>query len=488
MATNYTKTDNFSLNLYGDNDPADLRDGYNGSMRTIDDTLEKHLNRIETLEATDTHDAEVLKALGADSVDNATTAKAKWDQAATDATTAITDATTNNGLLAALGADTTDHATAVKTKWDQAASDATTAKTNATTNNGLLAALGADTIDHATAAKTKWDQASDVAASVRTDFDNAQKLANYLVVLGDSWVDGYYAQTKHVGEGPDTAIRTTINPKTFYAKGTSGGGFSVAGDDGTFADIWETVPNKSSVTGVIIIGGQNDATGIDSSTTTEANVMSKARDLLTKIHTDSPNAVIHMIPMVLAVGTTLSKSTANGVNAPARLRVYKTLTTNLKDDGRDYVRVHEGAYRIGVIAAQASDGGNDGDGAHLNKTGYNLVGKWIANCCMANRDLWPTMYATPNNSQISGTWKYTNIYERQGFLHVNFSVNFNAKINSGARVFELPIYETIGNSYFFPNIGNNAFYALDGKTITLQNAMSDTSGTLTGNFTIPAGM
>ena len=141
MATNYTKTDNFSLNLYGDNDPADLRDGYNGSMRTIDDTLEKHLNRIETLEATDTHDAEVLKALGADSVDNATTAKTKWDQAATDATTAITDATTNNGLLAALGADTTDHATAAKTKWDKASTDASQATANIAAINTQLANL-----------------------------------------------------------------------------------------------------------------------------------------------------------------------------------------------------------------------------------------------------------------------------------------------------------------------------------------------------------
>ena len=38
-STIYSKTDNYGLNLYGDNDPADLRDGYNGSMHTIDETL-----------------------------------------------------------------------------------------------------------------------------------------------------------------------------------------------------------------------------------------------------------------------------------------------------------------------------------------------------------------------------------------------------------------------------------------------------------------
>lgn len=40
MNTVYTKTDKYALNLYGDNDPADLREGYNDSMHTIDDALE----------------------------------------------------------------------------------------------------------------------------------------------------------------------------------------------------------------------------------------------------------------------------------------------------------------------------------------------------------------------------------------------------------------------------------------------------------------
>lgn len=82
MSTLYSKTDNYALNLYGDDDPADLRDGYNGSMRTIDDNLSKHLNRIEGLESRETHDEEVVKALlGDNTVDNATAQKTKWDTA-----------------------------------------------------------------------------------------------------------------------------------------------------------------------------------------------------------------------------------------------------------------------------------------------------------------------------------------------------------------------------------------------------------------------
>ncbi len=111
MSTVYTKTDNYALNLYGDNDPADLRDGYNNSMRTIDTTLETHLNRIEGVEAREAHDEAVMKALLVDNtVDNATSAKTKWDKAGTDATTANTKADSNTAILDALGADTTQKA------------------------------------------------------------------------------------------------------------------------------------------------------------------------------------------------------------------------------------------------------------------------------------------------------------------------------------------------------------------------------------------
>jgi hypothetical protein len=122
MSTIYDKTDNYGLNLYGDNDPADLRDGYNGSMRTIDTTLEQHLNRIESMESHETHDEEVAKALlGDNTVDAATAAKTKWDKAGTDAIKAIADAAAATGkadnnmaILAALGAGTVSDATIVR--------------------------------------------------------------------------------------------------------------------------------------------------------------------------------------------------------------------------------------------------------------------------------------------------------------------------------------------------------------------------------------
>ncbi len=115
MSTLYSKTDNYALNLYGDDDPADLRDGYNGSMRTIDDNLNKHLDRIEAVEAHETHDEEVVKTLlGDNTVDNATTAKIKWDTAAADATDAKGKATSNMAILNALGASDVANAAAIR--------------------------------------------------------------------------------------------------------------------------------------------------------------------------------------------------------------------------------------------------------------------------------------------------------------------------------------------------------------------------------------
>ena len=135
MSTIYDKTDNYSLNLYGDHDPADLRDGYNGSMRTIDDTLEKHLNRIEGVESRETRDEEVVGTLiGDNTVDGATTAKSKWDKAGADAATAMGKADDNRTILTALGADTAAHATTAKSKWDKAGADAATALKPGRTN------------------------------------------------------------------------------------------------------------------------------------------------------------------------------------------------------------------------------------------------------------------------------------------------------------------------------------------------------------------
>lgn len=281
MATVYTKTDNYGLNLYGDNDPADLRDGYNNSMRTIDDTLEKHLNRIESLEAIDSHDAEVLKALGADTVDNATASKAKWDKAGTDATNAISGADAANttaqeskGLLEALGVDTVDNAIASKTKWDKAGTDATNALSNASANASNIEKAG---------------KRIDATESRLTILETT--MPENIVVIGDSI---------SYGTGASSLTESWANKLAAYRGSTvtnlakNDAGYVNGGNASFLNQAKGYSGDKSKVTHVVVAGGANDKTHVDGTDLTNA-----IDELFTYLHNEFPKAKIFAVPCIL---------------------------------------------------------------------------------------------------------------------------------------------------------------------------------------------
>lgn len=244
MATVYTKTDNYGLNLYGDNDPADLRDGYNGSMRTIDDTLEKHLNRIEGVESRETHDEEVVKALiGDNTVDSATAAKTKWNKAEADAATAANKADNNTAILTALGADTTAHATANKTKWDKAGADAITAIGKADNNKTILTALGAGSTVDATAQKTKLNNTANKVnelATARVD----SKLSSHFIIHAHR---GSYRFPENTMQGIMWAVRHGYVPE-IDVQLTSDGVPVILHDTSTARTMTGSAANVSSIT------------------------------------------------------------------------------------------------------------------------------------------------------------------------------------------------------------------------------------------------
>lgn len=237
MATVYTKTDNYGLNLYGDNDPADLRDGYNGSMRTIDTTLETHLNRIESVESRETHDEAVMKALlGDNTVDNATAAKTKWDKSSADAALAASKADNNTAILAALGADSADNAAAAKTKWDNAA-------TVANSNTQALTALGSNTTAAAAANKTKWDNAATQVAELaaaRVD----SKLSSHFIIHAHR---GSYRFPENTMEGIMWAVRRGYVPE-IDVQLTSDGVPVILHDTSTARTMTGIAANVSSIT------------------------------------------------------------------------------------------------------------------------------------------------------------------------------------------------------------------------------------------------
>lgn len=308
MSTTYSKTDNYGLNLYGDEDPADLRDGYNGSMRTIDTTLETHLNRIEGVESREAHDEEVMKALLVDNtVDNATTAKTRWDKAGTDAVEAMADAASavgkanaNTTILTALGADTTAHAAANKTKWDKAGTDATSAIAKADTadgkadgNSAILAALGADSVDSAAARKNRWDN---TYTKLESDGKYALKPVeqNLLVGIGDSYFEGFRTDNPATDSMIVKAAGLLGLECRNYAVG--GSGYTIGGTKGkTFKQqiqqaSAELGAGKSAVKYVVIGGGRNDLP----SAVTESIVY----DTLNTAKTLFPDAEIVQIPMM----------------------------------------------------------------------------------------------------------------------------------------------------------------------------------------------
>lgn len=470
MATVYTKTDNYGLNLYGDNDPADLRDGYNGSMRTIDTTLETHLNRIEAVESRETHDEEVTKALlGDNTVDAATASKTKWDKAGNDATAATaaaaaaaTKADNNSAILTALGADTTAHATAAKNKWDKASTDATsaigkadtanskadaasdkadTADSKADNNSTILTALGADTADHAATNKTKWDKAS-------TDVADMAKRVNILtgltheniIVIGDSisYGTGASATSKswanRLGEYRGATVTNLAKNDAGYLNGPT-----------TFAQQLEGFAgDKDAVTRILIAGGINDKTHVSDGSVVDSQLTNAVLSLLDYTTANFPHAKIQAIPTIC------------GFTPPS---IYNSGVLK----ARDRIIAACGMRHVEVLpyAWEWLNGNRDwssGDDVHPNDEGNEVLLRLICEAMdgATVRNSW--------NGYVAGQDAHSTI------THSNFHVDgdtvtchIQGKVvgdaGAYASIFQVPAAaRNSGGNYFIPNSLNKLLY------------------------------
>lgn len=464
--TDYTT--NFNLEKYTPGDAANLNDQYNASMDIIDTNLYK----VNT---------------------NASNALNTANQA-------ITEIQTTNDNLAALGVTDETTATTLKNKIDKTASNL--AVTTETANNAVsnLNALGVTNTATAETAKTRWNTAAEQAEinknsistlNIKTD-QNAQIITqaigynDNIVVIGDSWVDGYYRGAKHLADSPANAIYDILKPTTKQTLGTSAGGFYTAGDDGTFLDRWNAVTDKQHVNRVIIIGGQNDATKMLNDNTPLATINSSINTLLNTIHTEAPNAIIDIFPMCLAIGESMNRRNAKWSVAPDyRQQVYDLFAT--KRDIPNVV-IHEGAYRAGVWASRAADGGDDGDGAHLSKGGYSAVGHAMGSCILHGTTFFPTQSGFPNQSQINGTWNNISIFETNGILSIQYNVTCAGAQKNGDRLFIIAKQFSVGAPVFYKDYSDKYFVAIDGNTLTLQGVNNIQSGDiLAGGVRLLAG-
>lgn len=448
MATVYTKTDKYGLNLYGDNDPADLRDGYNGSMRTIDSTLETHLNRIENVESRETHDEEVAKALlGDNTVDNATTAKTKWDKAASN-----TD--NNSAILAALGADTTAHATTAKTKWDKASTDAASAIDKANTanekadtangkaenNSAILAALGTSSTDLATTNKTKWDKASTDVADVTKRVNILTGLAHEnIIVVGDSISHGTGASStskswaNRLGEYRGATVVNLAQDNSGYLNGPTTFAQQLSGFTG----------DKDAVTRILVAGGINDKTHVADGSATDSLLTSAVLSLLDYAHTNFPHAKIQVIPTIC------------GFTPPS---IYNSDVLK----ARDRIITACGMRHVQVIPYgwEWLNGNRDwssGDDVHPNDAGNDVLLKLICEAMdgATVRNSW--------NGYVSGQDAHGEIVHSE--FHVEgdtVTCHIQGKVvgNAGAyaSIFQVPAAARSAMNYFVPNSLNKLLY------------------------------
>ena len=447
-------TDNFNLDLYDTGDPANLNDQYNAAMHTIDDTL---------LTINNNASSALQKA-------NALTTRL-------DTVAAQTTAATNN--LTALGITNTTTAATSKTTWDKAAS-------RADNNKIMLSELGIKTPDDARELKTTITNTETKTNHNAQTITQSTGFNDSIVVIGDSWVDGYYSGAKHKTDTPANAIYDILRPTTKQTLGTSAGGFYASGDDGTFLDRWNAVTDKQHVDRVIIIGGQNDATVMQNNNVKLSSVDDSINTLLNTIHTEAPNAIIDIFPMCLAIGASMNRQNAKWNIAPDyRQQIYNLFT--IKRDIPNVV-IHEGAYRAGVWASRAADGGDDNDGAHLSKGGYSAVGHAMGSCILHGTTFFPTQCGYPNNSQINGTWNNISIFETNGVLSIQYNVKCTGTQKNGDRLFQIAKQFSIGTSMFYKDYSDKYFVSIDGNTLALQGVNNIQSGDIiAGGIRLLAG-
>ena len=449
--TDYTT--NFNLEKYQTGDAANLNDQYNASMDIIDTNLYKINTNANTAggkaaQALETaqNNTKNLTALGITDETTATTLKNKINQ------------TESN--LNALGVTDTATAETSKTRWDTAAEQTETNKNNISKLN------------------IKTNQNAQIITQTIGFNDN-------IVVIGDSWVDGYYKRAKHLADSPANAIYDILRPTTHQTLGTSAGGFYATGDDGTFLDRWNAVTNKQHVNRVIIIGGQNDASAMLNNVSL-SSIDNGINTLLNRIHTEAPNAIIDIFPMCLAVGQSMNRSNTKWAVAPD----YRQQVYNLFTGKRDIpnVVIHEGAYRAGVWASRAADGGDDNDGAHLSKGGYSAVGHAMGSCILHGTTFFPTQSGYPNNSQINGTWKNIEIFETNGILSIQYNVQATGAQQNGDRLFTIAKQFSIGASTFWKDYSDKYFVSMDGNTLKLQGVNNIQNGDIiAGGIRLLAG-
>ena len=431
MSTIYDKTDNYALNLYGDADPADLRDGYNGSMRTIDTTLETHLNRIEGVESRETHTESAINEVKRDYLK-------KTDAQNTYATkTALND---------------------TKTAIENNADNKFVAKT---TYNTAIAGKA-----DKTSVYTKTESDAKYLTKTAANETYAKK-KKHIVFIGDSYLTGYQPNASALPEGGrigDIAARALGLTPHVFANNASG--FKKAGDGGlVFMDLVnsaaaDTASIAADVSDVVVCGGRNDT----------EDVGKEAWQVIYLSAQKWPNAHIHIMflwdnHLISNTGATVLNSIRRAVN---------------RNDANNVVSFSGTSMFWGMTHPEFFVNGND---IHPNSDGARYYGYMVANEVSGS----PAIAANSGNIELSAPfsgnikWNINN-----GVMSIIAKYSCSGNVKSGTKIATLPNPFDLGDGFITAliNAGDTMGYLrLTGGNLEYIGANG--GGDMTGNCWIP---
>lgn len=486
MSATYDKTDNYALNLYGDADPADLRDGYNGSMHTIDETLKNHLDKINDVSTTVTNktaeqdakiaaNTDILAKLGATDATAAETKKTLWDGAATKADSSLR-------LLNDMSVTDSESAAAFK--------DRVAANGAGITHDGevLKAAFGSNTVDAATAKAAGWDAkaSTDYAYPKAETYTKAQvgdliaasrELSTYgdptawkhVVFLGDSMSKGFYSGTEHANSAIPYLVGQIFGWPTVENKAVSGSGYGVSTD---FLTQWDQVSKKEDVDAVFVIGGVND---------NNDDVWSRAKTLYDTIGSQAPKARIIVLPILGGVGLGLQD----------HIKCLESIRQAALSNR--HAIVVEGVHRWGSFLSPSEADGY----IHVMADGYAAYANVIAQMLFSQKtEVWPTRTVTCGQAAIAGDpiWKKfeASITESNGIVQFRLHAQSNRQIDAGVGVVDtgnIPWWAGGNAQEKWLPTGLNTHYVLVGQNkISLQFGTLPADQWIIGDWSWLAGM
>lgn len=268
MADGYNHTDNFNLPLYLDNTPADLRDGYNSAMRSIDTDMLNISNGVNTANA----NVNALKTNLTALKTNLTALGADTPEKATALATNIANGENAHHLLTHMGiTDNTsagEHINAIKQN-----------HTNTLNNTNALTALGAETVDKATALHNK------INTALQPDTNQY-----FLITFGDSYASApERSWAIELGK-----LHPNLTLKNFAVSG-----YGYITKTGTYQQqlnkaLADTSINNNNVKIVVVGGSRNDL----DTTQKQETLTPAAKQLYTNLRQAYPNAKILAVPLM----------------------------------------------------------------------------------------------------------------------------------------------------------------------------------------------